>query len=123
MTENHKRFAIIAITVILAILILLYSRKGAAGAAAGSDYSLPAVTGVNLGPAYSGGGPTTYVIPGLNLSGPNLNMIGACCSDCMSGPQVQAVRTPEIVFNQASPGPTVFNYFTQASPYAWSSIG
>lgn len=113
MTERHKQLAIIAGTIVLAILLILHFRKGSgAGATAGSDYQLPAVTGVNMGPAYGGGGAyIPIVIPGLDLSGPNLNMIGACCSDCNSTPdQGPRSQGPTYVFNQGNAGAQIFNY-------------
>lgn len=85
MTEKQKRLAIIGGTVLAAVLLLLtLSRKGAGAGAVGAagNFTLPTVFGPSLGPIYTDGG-TTLVIPGLDLSGPNLNMVGACCSDCM----------------------------------------
>lgn len=115
MTERDKRISIIVGTVILAVLLLLFFKRGAgAGAAAGSDYTLPAVTGPNLGPVYSGGS-RTIVIPGLNLGGPNLNMIGACCSDCMQSQPTFNNPTyagPSMTINEGNSGPTVYNYST-----------
>lgn len=113
MTEHQKRLAIIFVTVVIGILLLLHSKRGSAGAAVGSDYTLPTVSGPSLGPMYSGGGQgAVYVIPGLNLQGPNLNMIGACCSDCMqSDPYATPTYAgPSYTFNQGNAGASIYNY-------------
>jgi hypothetical protein len=112
MTERQKQVAIIGGTLIAALILMLYYRRTAvgAGATAGSDM-LPAVSGPNLGPVV-GGSSGPIIIPGLDLRGPNLNMIGACCSDCMqtsqgfTNPQYYG---PAITINQGASGPTVYN--------------
>lgn len=115
MTEKQKRFAIIAGTVIAAVLLFLwFRRRGTAGnvVVEQSPFNLPAV---GLGPIWlpdeQG---ATYNIPGLNLDGPGLQMIGACCSDCMQTKPNYETPTfagPSITFNEGNNGPNVYNYY------------
>jgi hypothetical protein len=129
MTEKDKRIAIIIGTVILAILLLLYFKRGVAGTSVETvdGYTPSTVSGVTYGPTYTGDeGPWTFNLPGLDLSGPDYSMIGACCSDCL-----QTQTTPvdpyysgggnTYVFNAADQGPTIYNY-NQASPYGGKTM-
>lgn len=122
MTEREKRIAIIGGTILAAILLLLWLRRG--GGAAGDvitnqgDY----IPGAVLGPVYYGGddgAPFTWDIPGLDLSGPNLSMIGACCSDCMAGPMAQAAASPPVVsYGLQGVDPATFTYVQ--APQQWT---
>lgn len=126
MTEANKRIAIIGGTAFLAILLLLFFRRGGAAGSTivnGSPYAMPAVAGAtygstNFGPVYYSDAPWTFELPGLDLSGPDLSMIGACCSDCQQStqqfyqPQYDGGNT--YVFNAPDQGPNVYNYYAPA---------
>jgi hypothetical protein len=127
MTEKDKRAAIIIGVGIIAILLFLFwrGRGGLLSTAGntvvnGAPFSLPAVGGISLGPIYYGDDGFTYTIPGLDLSGPDLSMIGACCSDCMQGGDNGAYDPyspnggPSYVYNMGDSGPTVYNYYQEA---------
>lgn len=125
MTEKEKRAAIILTVGLVAILLLLWFRRGGARGAQtvmGPEtpftfpgVALPNIPGIDLGdwtlPPSNG----PIIIPGLDFSGPDLSMIGACCSDCM---QTQPTYTdpqpigPTYVINQGNAGPNVYNYTT-----------
>jgi hypothetical protein len=129
MTEKQKRIAIIAGTAIAAILLLLFLKKGrgTAGLVEGdSPFDLPAVYGPNLGPIYNGGEPFSINIPGLDLSGPDLSMIGACCSDCMQAPTTFdpqfASAGNTYVFNAPDQGPSIYNYYAPAAAKQTSGV-
>lgn len=130
MTEANKRIAIIGGTAFIAVLLLLMFRRGGAvgnAAASGEGFALPTVTGPNIGPITYGGDSVAYVIPGLDLGGPDLSMIGACCSDCMQSnsgdPFGQAGPRYSYVFNAGNQGPNVYNYTTVNQTQQQSSSG
>lgn len=128
MTERHKQIAIVSGTILVALFLLLFFRKGAGagGTVGASDWTLPTVTGPSLGPIYFGDGDRPVInIPGLNLGGPDLSMIGACCSDCGQS-QVTTFNQrpgPTYVFNAGNQGPNVYSYTTVNQTQQQSSGG
>lgn len=124
MTEREKRIAIIGVTIVAAIILLLWLRRGGLGSgsivAGNSDYVPANIAGITTGPLYTGSDtPFTWDIPGLNLGGPNLSMMGACCSDCMAGPMAQAASQPPMFsYGLSGAAPVSFNY--AEAPVQWT---
>lgn len=142
MSERDKRAAIIIGTLVLAMIILIWFRRGGSVAGGNTTINNSAFTAPSVapfGPVYTGdNSPWTFDIPGLDLSGPDLSMIGACCSDCMQSneqfyqPQYDGGNT--YVFNAGDLGPNIYNYTYPApvqqqwfapdlGPVGWASAG
>ena len=131
MTRTDKRNAII-VGVIIAILLFIAFRKNSFSVLPNNttgNIVLPGLAPLN---GMGGRTGTPITIPGLHFGERDLQTIGACCSDCNGGPTGNPYegRGTTLVFNEASRGPTIFNYISQmfAPPPApratlsWSGI-
>lgn len=113
MSGREKKALAIGAGILIVLILLFLLRRGGAGAAGSVSYNMPAVYGPQAGPSYHSQ-PVNISIPGLDLSGPDLSMIGACCSDCMQSnsqfyqPQFNGNGTT-YVFNAAANGPNIYN--------------
>lgn len=116
MTEKQKKIAIIAGTIIIAVLLLMRS-KGGSASVVNQNGDVPtwnvSIPGFNIPER----GDIVVNIPALPArSAYNYNAISPCMCNG-AGQTSNAYRGPlvEVVNNQAGNGPNVYNYLTQQS--------
>lgn len=122
MTEKQKKLAIIVVTIVIALILLLWSRKGVSGTIYNQEQMPPisvTIPGFNI-PERS---PIAINIPGLPSFTPyQYSAISPCM--CNGAATTQGYTGPlvEFVTNQGSTGPNIYNYTTQQTSYSNSGF-
>lgn len=120
MTESQKKLAIIAVTVIIALILLLRGNRNTTNVTNATPDINVLIPAFNMPPRT----PIAINIPGLpGGSQYEFQAISPCMCNGSSTSGVSDLSPVTIVFNEGSSGPNIYDYTTNTPDYSSGFIG